>query len=206
MAKGHLGVTEPVIAEWDFDVDSVVLDVGCGNGWAVRRLVELGAATGIGVDISPKMVSRARALTAEDSRFRFEVASAQRLPLADASVSHLLNVESLYYYPDPAAAIVEWARVTRPGGTLAIVVDLYAESPATHSWIDSLAVDVHLLSAPQIVQMVTEAGWKNPRHTQVIDPRPVKTEAEFEPSKYWPSYAMYRSYRETGALVVAADR
>ena len=128
------------------------------------------------------------------------------LPLADASVSHVLNIESLYYYPDPAQALLEWARISQPGGSLVIVVDLYEENRATHGWIDALDVDVHLLSAPQIIQMAKEAGWKNAQYRQVLDPAPIKTEAEFVSSKYWPSYAMYRDYRETGALVVEATR
>ena len=105
MAEGHRGVTEAALAHWQLDASSVVLDAGCGNGWAVRWLVERGAGRGLGTDISPGMSERARAATADDPRFTFDVASSQRLPVEDASVSHLLSVESLYYYPDPAAAL-----------------------------------------------------------------------------------------------------
>jgi SAM-dependent methyltransferase len=206
MADGHRGITEAAIEHWTLDSDATVLDVGCGNGWAVQWLVERGAGRGVGVDIAPKMIARANAATKNDARFVFHVASADALPLNDASVSHVLNVESLYYYPDPAAAVAEWARVTQPGGELVVVVDLYAENVATHAWIEALDVDVHLLSAQDCVDMAVAAGWRNVRAWQVRDPRPLKSVDAFEPSRYWPSYEMYVDYRRTGALVVAGWR
>jgi ubiquinone/menaquinone biosynthesis C-methylase UbiE len=206
MAEGHRGVTEAAIAGWTLGTADAVLDVGCGNGWAVQELVKRGAGKGYGVDIAPRMIDLARGHSQGDARFEFEVSPAEKLPFRDAHMSHVLNVESLYYYPDPGAALVEWARVTRPGGRLAIVVDLYEESPATHAWIDALDVNVHLLSSPNICAMAQAAGWTNIRSEQVLDPRPLKPEAGFTISKYWPSYQMYLDYRSTGALVVHAVR
>ena len=206
MAEGHRGVTEAALTHWSVNDTSVVLDAGCGNGWAVRWLVERGAGRGLGTDISPGMIARAQAATAGDSRFHFEVASSQRLPLDDGEVSHLLSVESLYYYPDPAAALAEWARVTRTGGHLAVVIDLYEENKATHAWVDALDVDVHLLSAPQCRAMAEAGGWTDVRTWQVQDSRPIKPEADFSPSQYWPSYEMYLDYRRMGALVIAGRR
>lgn len=206
MADGHRGVTEAAIRNWVLDQESAVLDVGCGNGWAVQSLVEQGAGTGIGIDISNRMIDRAKAATAHDERFRFEVAAADELPIDDHSISHLLNVESLYYYPSPPSALVEWARVVRSGGRLTIVVDLYEENVATHTWIDALDIDVHLLSAPQIMSMAKSAGWTKVWSEQVLDPRPITPQKAFSTSKYWPSYEMYVQYRETGALVIHAER
>ena len=206
MADGHRGVTEAAIRNWELNQQAAVLDVGCGNGWAVQTLIERGAGSGVGVDISSRMIARAKDATAHDARLRFEVAAADKLPIADASISHVLNVESLYYYPSPRTALLEWARVTRPGGKLAIVIDLYEENVATHSWIDALDIDVHLLSAPQITSMAESAGWTNVCSEQVLDPRPITPSSAFSKSKYWPSYEMYVQYRETGALVIHAER
>ena len=89
---------------------------------------------------------------------------------------------------------------------LAIVVDLYLENPATHAWIDALDIDVHLLSAPQIVAMSERAGWRNVHWEQVVDPRPITPERDFQVGPYWPSYSMYLEYRKTGALVVHGTR
>jgi len=206
MAEGHRGMTEVAFSHWNLGPGDTVLDVGCGNGWAVRRLIELGAGRGIGVDIAPKMVDRARQATDGDDRFDFQVAPADALPLEPETVTHVLNVESLYYYPDPGAALIEWARVTRPGGELLVIIDLYTENVATHSWVDALDVDVHLLSTHDCIALAHSGGWREVRAWQVQDPRPIQAEADFETSQFWPSYAMYLDYRHTGALVIAGRR
>ena len=206
MADGHGGVTRQTLDRWTLSTHDTVLDVGCGNGWAVREMLTRGAGQGIGVDLSPKMIALARAERPAEEPSTFHVAPADRLPVADGTVTHTLNIESIYYYPDPAAAVREWARVSAPGGRLAVLVDLYAENPATHCWIDALDVAVHLLSADDLATMVSNAGWRDVWTEQIVDPRPITPQSEFSRSKYWPSYAAYVQYRETGALVVHGTR
>jgi SAM-dependent methyltransferase len=206
MADGHGGVTRAALDRWNLNQSHTVLDVGCGNGWAVREMMRRGAGTGIGVDLSPKMVALAQAETGSNTNCSFAVAAAAKLPFADGSVTHILNVESIYYYPDPAAALSEWARVTAPGGKLTILVDLYEENIATHVWVDALDIDVHLLSAASLSALLKDAGWRDVHTEQIIDPRPITPRNEFQTSKYWPSYEAYVSHRETGALVVYGTR
>ncbi len=146
MAEGHRNAAGQILDRWRLTAADRVLDVGCGNGWAVRWMLERGAGSGVGVDISGAMIERARALTDAGVPATFAVAAGERLPLDDASFSAILSVESLYYYPDPAAALVEWARVSRAGGRLGVMVDLFAENPAGPVWKEALDVEVHLLS------------------------------------------------------------
>jgi SAM-dependent methyltransferase len=206
MAKGHEGAVFQAIEGWEFGPDHACLDVGCGNGWVCREMVRRGGKSAVGVDISPEMVGRARGLSEGDSRFRFEVASAADLPLETASIHRCTSVEALYYVPDPQAALNEWARVCAKGAKLSIVIDLFLENTATHTWLEALKVDAHLLSAPELVKMVKKAGFASANWRCVQDPRPLKAEADFSISPYWPSYAMYLDYRKTGSLVIEAVR
>ena len=206
MAEGHGGVTRQTLDRWTLGTHDTVLDVGCGNGWAVREMLNRGAGRGIGVDLAPKMIALADAARRSDEPSAFHVAPADRLPIADGAVTHILNIESIYYYPDPAAAVREWARVSASGGRLAVLVDLYAENPATHCWIEALDVAVHLLSADDLAGMLSNAGWGDIWTEQIVDPRPITPHTEFTVSKYWPSYAAYLEYRQTGALVVHGIR
>ncbi len=203
MARGHRDVTEQALADWTPGPGDRVLDVGCGNGWAVRWLVERGAGHGAGVDVSSEMIARANAATQGDDRFSFHVAAGERLPFGDASFSHVLSIESLYYYPDPAAALREWRRVAAPGAHLAIVIELYRENPGSLVWVDALDVDVHVLGASQLVDQATDAGWRDVGWRQVQERSPVLSPDDFQPSRYWPDYADYLAYRQAGALVVA---
>ena len=206
MARGHRAGTASILGCWDLDATSTVLDVGCGNGWALRWALELGAGAGVGVDASPQMVCRAQELSEGEPRLRFARAVADELPLADGAVSHVLNVESLYYYPDPAAALREWARVTRPGGQLGIMADLYAEYPLARAWAAALEIGVHLLNEAGFVQLCEEAGWREVRSWRVPDTRPVRDPADFEADTWTPSYELYLAAREAGSLVVVGVR
>ncbi|TMD57726.1 MAG: methyltransferase domain-containing protein, partial [Chloroflexi bacterium] len=58
-------------------------------------------------------------LASGDSRGRVVVASAERLPFADASFDGLTFTYLLRYVDDPAATLCELARVVRPGGAIA---------------------------------------------------------------------------------------
>ena len=61
-----------------------ILDLACGNGQFSRRLVSLGACV-LGVDISERMIERARARTTEpDDRVEFRIVDCTR---ADALIS-----------------------------------------------------------------------------------------------------------------------
>lgn len=206
MAEGHRDATAQILEGWTLTAADRVLDVGCGNGWAVRWMLERGAGSGDGVDISPEMIDRARSLTTAGMSAAFAVSAGERLPFKDASFSAILSVESLYYYPDPGAALAEWARVSRRDGRLGVMVDLFAENPAGPVWKEALDIDVHLLSESDFQRLAQEAGWRNVKTWRVIDRRPMKTEAEFTPSRWYPTYAIYRGYREAGSLAVVGQR
>jgi hypothetical protein len=62
-------------------------------------------------------------------------------------------------------------------------------------------VDVHLLSARQWVAAFVDAGFDRATTAQVTDRRPMETEDEFEPSRWFADYESYRTYRELGGLV-----
>jgi SAM-dependent methyltransferase len=104
---------------------SAWLDVGCGTG-ALSQAVLEGAdpAAVVGVDPSLGFLAHARARLG--GRARLAVADARRLPLADGRVDAAVSGLVLNFVPDPARAVAEMARVTRPGGRVAAYVWDYA--------------------------------------------------------------------------------
>jgi demethylmenaquinone methyltransferase/2-methoxy-6-polyprenyl-1,4-benzoquinol methylase len=92
----------------------VVLDVAAGTAVSTVELAGTGA-TAIALDFSQGM------LRAGASRPVPKVAGdAMRLPLADESVDGVLISFGLRNVADPDAALREFRRVTRPGGTLVV--------------------------------------------------------------------------------------
>jgi demethylmenaquinone methyltransferase/2-methoxy-6-polyprenyl-1,4-benzoquinol methylase len=94
----------------------VAADVACGTGRLAEELARLApGARVVGFDFSAEMVRRAAA-----GRSRFAVADALRLPLADASVDVVTIAFGLRNLPEPAAGLLEFRRVLRPGGRLVV--------------------------------------------------------------------------------------
>lgn len=141
------------------------LDVGCGNGYTVRWAASLLAGRegglAVGLDGSARMVERARA-RAENAHQRFIHAQfpdhGQPELLAPASFDAVFSMEVFYYLPSLEAGLAEVARLLKPGGRFACVVDHYAENPASHGWPAMLGVEMDLRSAEQWRAAFTGAG------------------------------------------------
>lgn len=110
----------PLPGEW-------LVDIGCGEG---RHALAAGLFEGVQVlalDLNREDLQRGRAKTREflggsAAQPGWVQASALRLPLADASVDHIVCSEVLEHLPDYRTALAELRRVLKPGGTLCISV------------------------------------------------------------------------------------
>jgi ubiquinone/menaquinone biosynthesis C-methylase UbiE len=102
---------------------STVLDVGCGLGGEATRIARRVGKTGMvhGVDASEAFITEARRRTRElDLPLQFQVGDAHGLTFKDASFDVCRAERVLLYLEDPAMAIAEMARVTRPGGHVVV--------------------------------------------------------------------------------------
>lgn len=107
-----------------------VLEVGFGGGGLLRSLLLGTRGEVFGADLSDTLIARARDRFARDvrrGRLHLLKASAESLPLPPETVTKAVSVNSLYFWPEPAAALAEIARVMKPGGRLAIVFEPAAE-------------------------------------------------------------------------------
>jgi SAM-dependent methyltransferase len=101
-----------------------VLDLGSGAGLdaflAARQVTSEGHV--IGVDMTPAMLTRARAGAAKlgASHVEFREGRLEALPVADASVDAVTSNCVINLVPDKAAVFKEVARVLRPGGRVVV--------------------------------------------------------------------------------------
>jgi len=112
---------------------TAVLDVGTGPG-TLAALAVVRGATVSAVDPEPSMVSAAGQLIPE-----VRVAALPDLPFDDAAFDAVVANFVLNHVGEPAAAVRELARVTKPGGRVAVTVWPYPQPPLQRLWGDALA-------------------------------------------------------------------
>lgn len=104
----------------------VVVDVAAGTGGLATELAEAGALA-VALDFSWPMIATGAARAGSPRArlgaraVRWCVGDGMGLPLADASVDAVTIAFGLRNLPDPRAGLAEFARVTRPGGRLAVL-------------------------------------------------------------------------------------
>ncbi|MBC7293866.1 MAG: methyltransferase domain-containing protein [Thermoleophilia bacterium] len=148
-----------------------LLDVGCGTGHWSRFFASLGY-TVHGIDISAKMISRARSKQRDCPGCTFSVADAQALPFADASFAVVAAITSLEFMPDPAAALREMARCTQPGGIILVGV-LNRAAPLNQARLaqgKEPYTSAHMFTAEELEDLLAPFGEVRMRASLVPSP------------------------------------
>jgi ArsR family transcriptional regulator len=101
-----------------------VADIGCGDGYLTLEAARW-ARTVIGIDRSDEVLERAKALAARRrvTNVQWKKGDLARLPLRDGAVDVALLSQALHHAAAPEEALIEAARVLKPGGRL-LVLDL----------------------------------------------------------------------------------
>ncbi len=99
-----------------------VLDLGCGFGWFCRWAREQGATQVLGLDVSKKMLARAKAATS-DAGIKYAIADMELLDLPEASIELVYSSLALHYIEDLAKLMAKVHHALVPGGHLVFSIE-----------------------------------------------------------------------------------
>ena len=159
MEKGHSKSVKKMIslAKDRISGHFSAIDVGCGNGWAMRELQSVsGCLSASGVDGSDTMISKAKLIHPQGDYFH------GMLPkwIPEKPVDLVMSMEFMYYLKNPLDFLSSihdaWLK---KGGWLVFGVDHYRENPPSLGWPDSLKLELATLSESQWESGMVRAGF-----------------------------------------------
>jgi|SRR5579859_47328 len=204
MEDHHSDITDQTIALMDLKPGDRVLDLGCGTGWASRRLARIvTAGEVVGVDVADEMLRRAEQTSGEFSNVRFVWGSSEGLPFENNYFSKVLSVESFYYYSDQEKALDELRRVMAPGARLFILINLYKDNHYSLRWVSELKVAVHARSESEYIEMLRKHGFESVEARRIPDRSPSPEEYS---GKWFKNAAELKDFKRIGALLLIATK
>ncbi len=160
MEKGHQASVDEMLTFALAEIASLgekfrALDVGCGNGWVVRRLSSHPhCSKAVGIDAAPAMINKARELDTEG-----EYHLANLLEWSSENDFDLIHsMETMYYLEEPREGIKHLSHLLADGGILLIGIDHYAENEASLDWPQQVKTRMTTLSSEQWVTLFEMAG------------------------------------------------
>jgi len=142
-----------------FDKPFTFLDVGCGNGWVVRKIAkENNCKKSIGIDISNKMIIQAKKKISNKNEkfFHTDVESWNYKGKFDI----IFSMESIYYSDSIEVALEKIYKLLKSGGQFFCGTDFYTENKATARWANIMKIQMHLHSKKEWKQFFKNAGFE----------------------------------------------
>jgi SAM-dependent methyltransferase len=111
-----------------------VVDLGCGFGWFCRWARQAGAASVLGIDLSERMLARAKATT-DDSAITYAKADLDELELPETAFAIAYSSLAFHYIANLERLLQQVHRCLAPDGRLVFSVEhpIYT-APADPAW------------------------------------------------------------------------
>ena len=189
--KGALGsvmlsfmnYTHAQLTNWGLKLVNVqdgwtMLDVGCGGGFTIRRLLKRSQDAQVyGIDISEESVAKAKKVNAEvlDKQVFVTLGSAEKLPYEDGKFNLVTAVETVYFWPNLPNCLQEVRRVLKSGGKFAILVEVVDSDSKWTNVVEGMTA----YSPEDLKKLLDEAGLtqteihrKKPTYATILGVKP----------------------------------
>ncbi|MBV6660955.1 class I SAM-dependent methyltransferase [Pseudomonas yamanorum] len=146
-----------------------VVDLGCGYGWFSRWAQEQGAEQVLGLDVSQKMLARAKEMTSS-SAITYGIADLEKLELPDAAFDLAYSSLAFHYIVDLKGLFARIHQALVPGGRLVFSIEHpIFMAPRQPGWLideqgrKSWPVDSYQLEGPRVTNWLADGVIKQHR-------------------------------------------
>lgn len=167
MVNGMNGGSHAALAQWglrgvEVRPDANVLDVGCGGGANIARLLERTPQGSVkGIDYSAVSVAKSRKVNDRaiaNGRCEILEGSASALPFGDGEFDLVTAFETVYFWPDIEQCFVGIRRVLREGGRFVIVNEADGLSSDSVKW-EKIVGGMHTYTPTELHSHLKVAGF-----------------------------------------------
>ncbi len=179
MNFGHAPLTNWGLSHVDFKDHWTMLDIGCGGGATLQRLLKRSKDAKVyGIDISEESIAKARDVNAAqlDSQVFLTQGSAAQLPYEDRKFDLVTAVETVYFWPELPKCLKEIYRVMKPGAIFAIMIEVVDGDSVWTNVVDGMTV----YSPEQLKKLLEDTGFvqtavcrKKPSYATIIGIKPM---------------------------------
>ena len=164
MNRGHEKVWRWGMEHVAIAPDATILDVGCGGGGAVKILARTASRGKVcGMDYAEDVLPTARRVNRaliKQGRVEIKRGSVSDLPFPDDAFDLATAFETTMFWPSPVDDLREVRRVLKPGGTLLIANEAYADARFEERNVKwSRWADFQLQTPEETRQCLVEAGY-----------------------------------------------
>jgi len=147
-----------ILQKITFDKPFTFLDVGCGNGWIVRKIANEEKCKKVtGIDKSKKMIIEAkkRSVNKKEEFIYTDIESMNQ----KEKFNFIFSMESLYYVNSVDIVLKKIFKLLKPGGQFFCGTDFYTDNKATVKWADMMKIKMHLYSKKEWKLFFQNAGF-----------------------------------------------
>ena len=174
----HAPLTNWGLSLIDIQDGWTMLDIGCGGGATLRRLLRRSQDAKVyGIDISEESVTKACEVNKVflDKQIFVQQGSANQLPYKDATFNLVTAVETVYFWPNLPICLQEVRRVLKPGGKFAIMVEVIDTDSKWTNVVEGMTA----FTPAQLKQFLEDAGFikteihrKKPSYATILGVKP----------------------------------
>lgn len=159
MNVSNIGMTNSAIEALTLCDEETVLEIGHGNGGHIANLLskELDLKY-VGADISETIINEVKRINTDFiGQVDFKLTDGITLPFSDAQFDKIFSVNTIYFWGNPGAYLLEIKRVLKPGGSFVLCF-------ADKCFMEKLPFTKYgftLYNLDAITDLLAEAGFNN---------------------------------------------
>jgi ubiquinone/menaquinone biosynthesis C-methylase UbiE len=170
MAKG-MNINHRKLTDWGFEFIKKknfknILDIGCGGGRAISKLVNLNPnSTVYGIDYSKESIDVSNSVNKKNikkGRVILKEASVSDMPFENNFFDLITTIESFFFWPDLENDMKGVLRILKPNGTFLIISGEYKNEKydkRNKSFVEKL--NMHYHSKEDLNNILNKVGFSN---------------------------------------------